>query len=165
MDKQALIFLLILLHSLKNNKFDEMFVALIFFITPLMLINSSAFNIQENSEKIKAILLKYKSNNRYPRSSTNTTQYIYDTVTVFKDTERYSEFLKYYNVSECASNNTKKHSAYVKRHILHGLLVDSDVPDSHWHEYKVSLIHACVKFIIHHFDIRIIFIGSLSTKL
>lgn len=62
--------------------------------------------------------------------------FVGSTMNFLDRTQGFGEFLKFNNVSECAVNSNNVE--YARKHILNGLLVRDDVPDRHWHEYKVS---------------------------
>ncbi|KAG6448277.1 hypothetical protein O3G_MSEX005414, partial [Manduca sexta] len=92
----------------------------------------TCFNITETTNNIKDILVKYK-NKRFSRCTNKLEGFVGKTLNFLDRTERYNDFLKYLNVSECSVRNDL---AYVRRHILNGLIINEDLPESHWHEYK-----------------------------
>lgn len=97
-------------------------------------------NINETTHKIKDILIKYKTCNRYNRCVNpyfKLENFAEKTFKVLKKTERFGEYLKNYNVSDCHNSASDSNSTYNKQHIVSGLLIHEDVPASHWHEYKV----------------------------
>lgn len=112
------------------------------FLLLLVLITlSNTINLNKrNTNKLKTILLKYKQDLRSKRNLNSKTDiFARDAVNFLQETERFNEFLKYYNVSECSQMGSEN-STYVKRHIFHGLVIDPNVPGTHWLEYKVSII-------------------------
>lgn len=97
-------------------------------------------NITDTSNKIKIILNNYKTNSkcsRIPRclNTEKLNHFVGKTLNFFDKTERYGDFVRHISVSECDSG---KSESYRREHILKGLLIHEDVPETHWHEYKVS---------------------------
>lgn len=115
-------------------------ILLILFIQ-LSLINSE-LHINETAHQIKYILNKYKSY-RQSRCTDNNEEYsklknfAENTLNFFEKTERFGEYLKHYNVSDCHTGENRE-SLYNFQHIVEGLLIQSDVPVTHWDEYKVK---------------------------
>lgn len=107
----------------------------------------SGININETANKIISIKTKYK-NNRNARCS------MFDniaakTIKTIEKNAGMGEHLKRLNISQCSLDKGAK---YVKKHILNGLIVHSDLPDWHWHEYKVSF------YCIHKVGVNIFFL-------
>lgn len=104
-------------------------------------INSDLYT-NSTTDKIKYILNKYRSLKTKRCVSTGSDEYLKvnnfaeNTLRFLKKTERFGEFLKYINVSDC--NVGASDIAYKTQHIFNGLLVHEDVPETHWEEYKVG---------------------------
>lgn len=97
-------------------------------------------NFTDTTNKIKFILNKYKNSSKCSRfqrclKKDKINNFVGKTLTFFDKTERFGDFLRYRNVSDCDNENSE---SYTREHILKGLLVHGDVPDWHWHEYKVK---------------------------
>lgn len=103
----------------------------------ISLINCN-LNITDTANKIKYILNNC-NHSKFKRCSVNAkiNDYVGKTLNVLERTEYIGNCLKYFNVSQCSGK--RLHSGnYISKHILNGLLLHEDVPDSHWQEYKVS---------------------------
>lgn len=104
---------------------------------------SAELHINETTYKIKYILNKYK-NERHKRCNLNLGEFskienfAENTLKILEKTERYGEYLKYFNVSDCCSSASD--SEYKKQHIIDGFIIHDEVPDSHWEEYKVKIV-------------------------
>ncbi|XP_045456456.1 cathepsin S-like [Melitaea cinxia] len=120
--------------------FQNKMILLILFIQ-LSLINSE-LHINETAHQIKYILNKYKSY-RQSRCTDNNEEYsklknfAENTLIFFEKTERFGDYLKHYNVSDCHTSENRG-SLYNFQHIVEGLLIHSDVPVTHWDEYKTA---------------------------
>lgn len=104
-------------------------------------INSELYT-NSTTDKIKYILNKYRSLKTKRCVSTGSDEYLKvnnfaeNTLRFLKKTERFGEFLKYINVSDC--NVGASDIAYKTQHIFNGLLIHEEVPATHWEEYKVG---------------------------
>ncbi|XP_053619290.1 cathepsin S-like [Plodia interpunctella] len=113
---------------------------IIFVLLQISLISTSFLN---ETYKIKSLLNKYKNSlqcNRIKRCTDldkSLDAFVEKTVNFFGKSQRFGEVLSYMNVSECVkSDGVLEDSSYIKRHILDGLLLEHNVSESHWHEYK-----------------------------
>ena len=106
----------------------------IILILQFTLING--INVTETTDKIKSILTKNKIN-RHTRCGAfdSTENFFTKTIKMVEKNSGISDLFKGFNVSQCSLN---KGADYLKKHILEGLIVHPDLPDWHWHEYKVS---------------------------
>ncbi|XP_026492895.2 procathepsin L-like [Vanessa tameamea] len=112
---------------------------LLIFIIQLSLI-SSDLQINETASKIKYLLGEYKSCRRSRCADSRQLKlkkFAENTLSFLDKTERFGEYLKYYNVSDCHVSENRN-SMYNFQHIIDGLLINSDVPDTHWDEYKAA---------------------------
>ncbi|GBP28606.1 Cathepsin 8 [Eumeta japonica] len=57
-----------------------------------------------------------------------------NTLRFLNETQRFGDFLKYYDVEDCADDFDN--SSYVKRHVYGQFIIDPDLPAKHWEEYK-----------------------------
>ncbi|KAJ2940979.1 hypothetical protein O0L34_g13105 [Tuta absoluta] len=106
---------------------------LVFFIQ-ISVINCN-FNITETSHKISTLLKAYKSH-RLPRCHPHRLGNFLDkTLSVLEKTQRVGEYLQYVNISACGSDS-EYGARHMENHILRGLLINENIPDTHWHEYK-----------------------------
>ncbi|XP_073958794.1 cathepsin K-like isoform X2 [Choristoneura fumiferana] len=103
---------------------------LLIILLQISLINSK-LHLNETLNEIKFIL----NNARYKKCVNCATDSLFkNALSFFHRTEGFGDFLKTYNVSDCRGLETNP--SYVQAHILDGLLIHHEVPDSHWHEYK-----------------------------
>ena len=116
-----------------------LFIILLIKVTVL----NAEININETTYKIKYILNIYK-NYRHKRCTTLKSElskmdnFAEKTFKILKKSQRYEEYFKYNNVSDCnscASDNVCK-----KQHVVKSFLIHDKVPDSHWEEYKVGKV-------------------------
>lgn len=107
------------------------------FVLQITLIQSDP-HIKETVHVVKFALNQYKNSCRYRRNANTTClgNIASSALSLLQKTERFGEFLKYLDVSDCGGGNQTK--GYVKRHIFQALLINHDVPESHWLEFKVS---------------------------
>lgn len=75
-------------------------------------------------------------NYRLPRCTDSEKMESFLTKTVNLVERSKSELENAYDVSKCLVNSSRE---YIRHHILNGLIVQDDLPVTHWHEYKVSL--------------------------
>lgn len=94
---------------------------------------NSELSLNETLSEIKYIL----NNARHKKCVNCVTDSLFkNALSFFHRTEGIGDFLRTYNVTDCGGLETS--SSYIQEHILDGLLIHHDVPDSHWQEYKVS---------------------------
>ncbi|CAK1595538.1 unnamed protein product [Parnassius mnemosyne] len=96
----------------------------------------SNLQIKDAADKIKSILTRYKNfrDRRCVKPNLKLDSFVDSTVNFLVKTERFGDFLKSYNASECAGDITNS-AHYLERHI-DGLLIHENVSDRHWDEYK-----------------------------
>ncbi|XP_075987384.1 cathepsin S-like [Anticarsia gemmatalis] len=104
-------------------------VLTIIFILNLSLIHSQ-LNITETTNKIKYILTNYKQKRCV---SDKMESFVSKTLKLVEKNKGLDDFMDSFNVSQCAVDAS---SDYVKRHILDGLIIQEDLPDTHWFNYK-----------------------------
>ncbi|KAJ0171157.1 hypothetical protein K1T71_013356 [Dendrolimus kikuchii] len=106
----------------------------------------STLNVTDTTNKIKTILAKYKYNRfRRLQNLRNYGVFLQKSLNFFEKTERYGEYLKYRNISDC---NRSRDTTDMKNHVLNGLLIHDDLPETHWNEYKS--VHKKVYPTTHH---------------
>ncbi|XP_045779918.1 procathepsin L-like [Maniola jurtina] len=109
---------------------------------PLLTVISSELNINSTTYKIKYILNKYKSFRTRRCVNTENGEYLKinnfaeNILRVLEKTERFGEYLKYVNVSDCHVGESD--NVCTKQHVFNGLLLHEEVPETHWEEYKTA---------------------------
>ncbi|XP_041983703.1 cathepsin L-like [Aricia agestis] len=104
---------------------------LLLLITHLYFVASNPY-INETAHKLKYIL-SCRHTRCVPRLGMNVDSLAEKTLKAMRNTDRLSEYLSVFNVSDCDGEAS---ADYVRRHVLDGLLTTDDVPETHWNEYK-----------------------------